>query len=163
MCKDVSHIKMRFCSSNSNFLLFKIILHLLISIRCYESKHIYLNSLKHRKHHLSLFAMSLFGNALKSRSVGCRQNTSEELDTSHFSLKPINLSLPPQWSSCLASTSARTFFYLLHFHLIPLTTQPCLLVLVFPTTMFVCSKKLCSSSQCCAHLNLFAARPIVQK
>lgn len=49
--------------------------------------------------------------------MGCGQRTSEELNTLHSSLDPINLTLPPQWSSCLAATA----FSLLHFHFIPLT------------------------------------------
>lgn len=56
----------------------------------------------------------------RSRIMGCGQRTSEKLDTLHSSLKPINLALPPQWSSCLAAT----VFSLLHFHFISLTAQP---------------------------------------
>lgn len=45
--------------------------------------------------------------------MGCWQRTSEELDTSHSSLKPINPALPPHWSSCLA---LNIFFIALSLH-----------------------------------------------
>ena len=53
----------------------------------------------------------------ESRITGCGLKTSEELDTSHSSLKPINLVRPPHWSTCLALGLS---FLLLHFHSIPL-------------------------------------------
>lgn len=68
----------------------------------------------------SLSNAPFFSRLPRSRIMGCGQRTSEELDTLHSSPKPINLALPPQWSSCLAAT----VFSLLHFHFIPLTAQP---------------------------------------
>lgn len=44
---------------------------------------------------LAQVEMPPFQPASESRIMGCGQKTSEELDTSHSSLEPINLALPP--------------------------------------------------------------------